>query len=151
MRSRVLVAGVLALAPFLVAPVAAPAQPSAAVASATPPIGLTACEITRRERGRSSLSPYPLPITGGLRLTFADRANVGATLIRVFVDYRGEAETIEDAGTFSPGATINHTFDNFSDYAYLGPRPNACRVVFVRFTDGSVWAAPRTQRRANAE
>jgi hypothetical protein len=55
---------------------------------------------------------------------------------------------VVDAGTFSPGVTIDHTFaDVFSGYAYIGPKPNSCTVRVVRFKDGSTWHASGLGRR----
>ena len=115
-------------------------QPQATAAAASaPPVSISACEITRRARTRNVTNPYPLAITGGLHISFAVRGPLAATDVRFRVDYRGESEIVPDAGTFSSGATISHSYDNFSDYAFLGPTPNVCRVVTVRFSDGSVW------------
>jgi hypothetical protein len=116
-------------------------QPSPGTLFGASPVTISACQITRRARYRNVVSPYPLPITGGLRIAFVNHGSSPAKDIRFHVDYRGESEVIEDAGTFSPGALVSHSFDNFSDYAYLGPTPNICAVVSVRFADGTVWNA----------
>ncbi|HYZ15720.1 MAG TPA: hypothetical protein VE591_04935 [Candidatus Acidoferrum sp.] len=124
------------------------AEPTPATLSGASPVSITACGITRRARYRNIVSPYPLPITGGLRIAYVNHGSGPAKEIRVRVDYRGESEVIVDSGTFSPGALVSHSFDNFSDYAYLGPTPNVCAVVYVRFADGTVWSGvPRGQMR----
>jgi hypothetical protein len=117
----------------------AQSSPSSAVELGPVPVRISACEITRRARTRNTFNPYPLAVTGGLHVSFVDLRSVAASEVRFRVDYRGESEVVVDSGMFSPGATISHSFDNFSDYAYLGPRPNLCRVVSVRFADGSIW------------
>ncbi len=57
------------------------------------------------------------------------------------VNYRGDKEHVVDAGTFSPGVTINHQFGDFEGDAYIGAKPNSCRVAAVRFTNGTAWRA----------
>jgi hypothetical protein len=116
-------------------------QPSPASLSGPSPVSISQCSITRRARYRNIVSPYPLPITGGLRIAYVNHGTTAAKDIRFHVEYRGESEVIVDTGTFSPGALVSHSFDNFSDYAYLGPTPNVCAVVSVRFADGTVWNA----------
>ena len=47
--------------------------------------------------------------------------------------------TVFDAGSFSQGARISHTFGQYTGDAFLGARPNSCQAVAVRFADGSAW------------
>jgi hypothetical protein len=82
-----------------------------------------------------------VPVTDGIRIVYVNRGSIPANRVAFYVDYRGDRERIVDVGTFSPGATIDHTFGNFSGDAYLGPRPNVCTVHAVRFADGSAWRA----------
>lgn len=113
--------------------------PTPAMVPGPSPVTISACVISRRPRYRNRTNPYPLPVTGGLQIGFVNRGTSAAKEIRFRVDYRGESEVITDAGTFAPGALFSHSFENFSDYAYLGPTPNVCAVVMVRFADGTVW------------
>jgi hypothetical protein len=138
MLRRFLTCGVAVAA--LVAPSAiTSAQSPRPVLSGPAPVTIAACEITRRPRYRNRTSPYPVPVTGGLHVGFVNHGAIAAKEIRFRVDYRGESEVIIYGGTFTPGALISHSFDNFSDYAYLGPTPNLCEVIIVRFADGTVW------------
>lgn len=108
------------------------------------PVAIDRCEIPR---GYATSSwrrwPNTPTTTGNLRIAFHDRAPRPIASVAFSVDYRGEIETVDDAGTFSPGASIDHTYTGrFTDLAYLGSRPNRCRVVSVRFADGSIWSSP---------
>jgi hypothetical protein len=149
MLRRLLACG--AVAAFAVPSVSGAAPSPAAsptLLSGPSPVAISACDIPRRPRYRNIASPYPLPITGGLHIAYVNHGSSPAKDIRFRVDYRGESEVIEDAGTFSPSTLVDHKFGNFSDYAYLGPTPNVCAVVSVRFADGTVWSGvPRGQMR----
>jgi hypothetical protein len=79
--------------------------------------------------------------TDGIRIQYINRGPQIATRVAFSVNYRGDIERIVDAGKFSPGVTIDHTFGQFEGDVWLGPRPNYCRVVAVRYVDGSVWRA----------
>jgi hypothetical protein len=81
--------------------------------------------------------------TDGVTIRYVNATNKVASRVAFAVNYRGDLQRIIDAGTFSPGVTIEHTFGQLSGDAYVGgPQPNLCRVVAVRFEDGSVWTAP---------
>jgi hypothetical protein len=121
-------------------------SPTAVGSQPASPVAITTCSVLAWQRGPTGFwNPYsyPLaggqPITDGIRIAFVNRSARVADRVRFLVNYRGEVEHIIDAGTFSPHVTIDHTFGNFSGFAYLGPRPNVCRVVGVRFVDGTVW------------
>jgi hypothetical protein len=64
-----------------------------------------------------------------------------AARVAFLVNYRGDVQHIIDVGTFSPNASIDHSFGEFTGDAWLGPKPNSCRAVAVRYADGSVWRA----------
>jgi hypothetical protein len=140
---------VVALAvPAVGASAQGPSPVHAAAAFGPAPVTIAGCVITRRPRYRNMKNPYPLPITGGLHVGFVNHGTSAAKEVRIHVDYRGESEVVTDAGTFAPGTLVSRSFDNFSDYAYLGPTPNVCAVVMVRFADGTVWnGVPRGQMR----
>ncbi len=114
-----------------------------------PPIAVGTCEITQNIANRAYHPWYGWrypgisrpPSTSGLRVAFVNRTNTPATEVGFYVAYRGATEYVRDIGTFSPGVTIDHTYSEFVDYAFLGSRPNSCRAVFARFADGSVWRA----------
>jgi hypothetical protein len=91
---------------------------------------------------------YPWPYrdfgsiyTDGLHIAYVNKSRLTASRVVFSVNYRGDVEHVVDAGTFSPGVTIDHTFGQFTGLAFLGQRPNSCRVAAVRFTDGTAWRA----------
>jgi hypothetical protein len=85
-----------------------------------------------------------LSFTDGIRIAYINRGPEVATRVAFLVNYRGDIERIVDVGTFSPGVTIDHRFGQFEGDVWLGPKPNYCRPVAVRFVNGSFWrAAPR--------
>jgi hypothetical protein len=108
------------------------------------PITIDRCEIPRSYETSNWRRWTGLSMTtGALRIAFHDRAQRPIANVAFSVDYRGEVETVRDAGTFSPGAPIDHTYaGRFTDFAYLGSRPNRCHVVSVTFADGSTWSSP---------
>jgi len=139
----------LALAALTLLPIAAGAQAPGS------PVTLTACDVlpwhsTSVSPGQSPFAFHTIthgaPTTNGLHIAFVNRSPQIADQVAVQVDYRGEAERIVDAGTFSPNVAVDHTFGNFSGMAYLGPRPNRCRVVAVRFKNGATWQNPERQQ-----
>jgi hypothetical protein len=71
---------------------------------------------------------------------------VPATEVGFHVGYRGAFEYIRDAGTFSPGVSIDHSYFDFANFAYLGSKPNVCQAAFVKFADGSEWRAAHAGR-----
>lgn len=82
--------------------------------------------------------PYAASYTDGVEIRYVNRAAQTATRVAFVVNYRGDVERIIDAGTFSPGVTIDHTFGQFTGDVWLGAKPNVCRVAAVRYADGSV-------------
>jgi len=141
---RCLIAGLFSVLPF--AGVSVSAQP--AVAPAAPPIAISSCDVPQwRPAGAFPYWrpwDYPVlgggvPVTDGITISYTNVSTLVADRVLFAVNYRGDKERIADVGTFSPGATINHTFGQFSGLAYLGSRPNGCRVAAIRFTDGTAW------------
>ena len=136
-----------------------PAAPGAPATSAVP-VKIDSCNVLQWQR---PIRPdygyywrpfdyYPrvgpqVPVTDGLAINYTNHGPVAANRIEFQVDYRGEVEDIVDVGTFSPGVSIKHMFGNFSGLAYLGSRPNHCRVLAVRYEGGRTW---RRQGRAPA-
>ena len=127
-----------------VAPIAASAQ--------TKPIAITSCQVLQYERtpGRPywypwSAGPFGSIYTDSVDIAYVNKTSQTISRVAFTVNYRGDIEHVVDAGTFSPGVTINHTFGQFTGLAYLGSRPNSCRVAAVRFTDGTEWDAKPTR------
>lgn len=88
---------------------------------------------------------HGMPVADGVRIVYSVLNPIAADRVAFVVNYRGDTQHIVDAGTFSTGATIDHTFGNFSGDAYLGPNPNSCTAVAARFIDGTTWH-PTTSR-----
>ena len=123
------------------------ALPFAANAQTPAPIAITDCSV---QQDRPAGGPYWYPwgprvfgglYTDGLRIAYVNKSQKTANRVAFVVNYRGDVEHVVDVGTFSPGVTIDHGFGQFTGLAFLGARPNACRVAAVRFTDGTVWRA----------
>jgi hypothetical protein len=135
----------IAAAAALLTPLGAFAHPISPPGVA--PIAVRSCEVTQKTAasyrpwyGWRYAAPFaPPPATNGLRIVFANRTNVPATEVGFRVAYRGAVEYVRDAGTFSPGVSIDHSYSQFVDFAFLGSQPNACRPVFAKFADGSIW------------
>jgi hypothetical protein len=113
------------------------------------PVAVTDCSVLPWQQGLSPFwNPYNYPLSGGqpiadgIRIAYTNHAPKVADRVVFLVNYRGEVERVVDAGKFSPNVQIVHTFSNFSGLPYLGPRPNVCRVVAVRFADGTLWRRP---------
>jgi hypothetical protein len=128
-----------------------------AEAQGRPPIAITECTILQYTPAPlhpfwRPFGPYPIEsyYADGIRIVYVNHAPLAASRVAFLVNYRGDVQRIIDVGTFSPNVTINHTFGNFTGDAWLGPRPNSCRAVAVRFADNSVWRAVAPSRRRTA-
>jgi hypothetical protein len=123
--------------------VALPTQhPALADALTSPPVSVAVCQATNL-KGWASQRFF---------LGYENRQAVPADLIRFVVDFgRGDKpQTFTETGTFSSGTRINHAI-NLATYSYRQPTvPPACAVVYVHFTDGSIWVEPRRQARQSS-
>jgi hypothetical protein len=99
---------------------------------------------------QSSVSPvqYVVDATDGsvasdgsvLHIQFANRGDVAATAVEFQVDdFGAPVKTVEDVGTFSKDAIVNHTFTN------AGDRNSTVSVIGVKYADGSEWSANSQQ------
>ncbi len=138
-------------AALLVIASALPASAQPAAPGGLPPVAIDDCTVTTNV----AYPPYSAVrgnirwvTTSGLRIGFHVRAAQRAQTIRFQVDYRGDVETIDDTGTFAPGVEIVHSYSQFVDFAYLGTRPNFCRVLTVKFADGTMWTAQQGARQS---
>jgi hypothetical protein len=77
--------------------------------------------------------------TDGINIVYHNERGLVARQVVFDVDYRGVERRVVDIGSFSQGAEINHTFGEFRGFGYEGPIPDRIAVVYVQFTDGSVW------------
>lgn len=114
--------------------------------AAAAPVSIHSCTVTQWQNvhARPYWNPwgparYGSPIVDGIGISYVNTSHRTADRVAFLVNYRGDVQHIVDLGTFSPGATITHSFGNFSGDAFIGSRPNSCIVRAVRFTDGTAW------------
>ena len=109
---------------------------AASTPSPAPPIQLSVC--------RATITPE----TRALELRFADVGPVAARAVAFTVQVGTWRTEIRDAGTFSPGAMIDHSFrldiDEFPWTVFKRPVPRAeCAVERVELVDGTHWSDAR--------
>jgi hypothetical protein len=79
----------------------------------------------------------------GIEITFVNNAKVSATQVTFHVSYHGQAATIPDRGSFTPGTVIKHDFlDQYVGTTLTSTTPEVCRVGSVTFADGTTSTAP---------
>jgi hypothetical protein len=65
-------------------------------------------------------------------------------MVRFGIKIEDETASLRDVGTFSPGVTIHHKFQDFSGRTKFifahEPQPK-CSVQYVKFADGTTWSA----------
>lgn len=80
---------------------------------------------------------------GSFAITFTNESQKVADLVRFQVELGQEQLFIRDAGKFSPGITIKHTYrqrgGNVVSSPLLKPAALRCQVADVHFVDGSSW------------
>jgi hypothetical protein len=99
------------------------------------PVHVATCEISAPTQELNLGDVGPAVFTGGyeLHVRFTNGGNQPITRI-VFA--LNDGSTVVDAGTFTPGVTIKHTFD-------LTPTDaDSCSVASATFADGTRWSAP---------
>jgi hypothetical protein len=78
----------------------------------------------------------------GTQIMYTNTSRRTATRVTFAVAYRNAENhflrNVTDVGTFDPGATMDHHFALFSDVTFAG-KAATCRVISVRFQDGSTW------------
>ncbi len=130
------------------------ALPLAARAQQPAPITIKACSIQQYVYTPAHpfwypwgpIGPFGTPVTDGIRIQYVNTSTKVATRVAFLVNYRGDVEHIVDAGTFSPGVTIDHTFAQYTGQVYQGSNPNQCAPIAVRFSDGTIWRSPTLRR-----
>ena len=97
--------------------------------TSVPPVALSKCEVFPPAIQQQGDSAAP---SGGytMHVRFSDAAQQTISRVTFTLD---DGTQISDAGTFSPGITINHTFGLESTAAA------SCAVTAVEFKDGSTW------------
>jgi hypothetical protein len=137
--------------PLFTAPLLTGIAGALTIASATPvaaagpvgvyttlPVAVAACEQSSLNVNPALEGPAVAFQLDNLRISFVNRAALKATDVRFAVSTASGTQTIEDVGSFAPGARITHNFApaqtglNFSD-------PAKCAVQSVTFSDGSTW------------
>jgi hypothetical protein len=96
------------------------------------PVALAKCEVLTpftQQQGDGNAT-----VTGNfaLHVRFSDTAQQTISRVVFTLD---DGTNINDAGTFSPGITINHTM------ALASTEATSCAVTAVEFKDGSMWHA----------
>lgn len=84
---------------------------------------------------------------GSFDIAFTNEGSTTANLIRFQIDLGQDRIYIRDAGTFSPGVTVNHRFrrrgGNVVSSPLFAPAKFQCSVASVHFIDGTDWTADR--------
>jgi hypothetical protein len=114
------------------APAASPAVPPA-------PVRINRCHLNYTGGGLMISS-----VPGALHIAFTDIAPKPVSEIAFAVLLDGRREVVNDRGTFSTGAQIEHVYDAFRGSrtrTFKTPQPT-CTVESVQFADGSTWHAP---------
>jgi hypothetical protein len=82
--------------------------------------------------------------SGPLEIKFVNEGDKVATTVRFGVKIEDETASIRDVGTFSPGITIHHKFQDFSgrtEFIFARERQPHCTVQYIKFADGTTWSA----------
>lgn len=96
------------------------------------PVRVAACEVSAPPADLNIGTDGAPAAPGGsaLRVRFS---NEGTQPIKRVVFALNDGSTIVDAGTFTPGVTIDHEFNIAGDEA------NSCSVASVTYADGTQW------------
>lgn len=91
----------------------------------------------------------------GLRIKFTNEGDKAASVVRIAVLFDKNTLSVRDVGTFAPNATINHDFRDLSGQnTKFGlsheDQPSSCKIQFVKFADGTMWA-PSDESEAQAD
>jgi len=81
---------------------------------------------------------------GYLAITYANNAKVAAKeIVFGLVAKRDLVAIVKDVGTFSPGVSIDHEFTLDPELFPLGTALPYCKVLRIKYSDGSEWINPR--------
>jgi hypothetical protein len=105
------------------------ARPAAAMMSG--PIEIFSCTI---ENSNGSVG------SGALHIVWMNTKALPATSIRFHVTYAGQTLNIRDHGSFARDAKIDKRYNAFNGVSFVGPKPSACSVQQVTYSDGSIIA-----------
>ncbi|MBV8345750.1 MAG: hypothetical protein JO190_12275 [Candidatus Eremiobacteraeota bacterium] len=107
-------------------------------AAAAAPILIKSCTIEK---------PKPLShMAAGTHIVYVNLGKKTASEITFVVGYRNASQhylrRVQDVGSFSPGATIDHVLSLYNDVTYAGAQTSSCVPVQVKWAGGTVWIAP---------
>ena len=116
----------------------AAATASIAPAQAAAPVLIKSCTVVK---------PKPMShMANGTNIVYVILGHKTASSITFVVGYRNASmhylRRVTDVGTFSPGATINHTLSLYNDVTYAGSQTSSCMPVQVKWAGGTVWVSP---------
>jgi hypothetical protein len=114
------------------------ATASIAPAQAAAPVLIKSCTVVK---------PKPMShMANGTNIVYVLYGHKTASAVTFAVGYRNASmhylRRVTDVGTFSPGATINHTLSLYNDVTYAGSQTSTCIPVEVKWAGGTVWIAP---------
>jgi hypothetical protein len=109
-----------------------------APAQAAAPILIKSCTVAK---------PKPLShMAGGTTIVYTNLGKKTAASITFLVGYRNAQShylrRVTDVGSFSPGATIDHTLPLYNDVTYAGAQTSQCAPIEVKWAGGTLWIAP---------
>jgi hypothetical protein len=140
------VRALLFIATAVVAIFAAFFPASLSLAKPASPIQIDYCHITYNQ-GPNVVPSAAISLTkssGPLEIKFVNEGDKVATMVRFGVTIGDETAGLRDVGTFSPGITIHHKFQDFSGRTRFifahEPQPK-CSVQYIKFADGTTWSA----------
>lgn len=138
--------GLLFIGTAIVAIFAASFPASLSLAKPASPIQIDYCHITYQQ-GPNVVASAAISLTkssGPLEIKFVNEGDKVATMVRFGVTIGDETAGLRDVGTFSPGITIHHKFQDFSGRTKFifahEPQPK-CSVQYIKFADGTTWSA----------
>jgi len=85
------------------------------------------------------------PQNAGVEVTLVNHAPTVATNFVLRVTENGRSDQIESHGKYSPKVKITVRFTNFAGTDYFREEPDECKLMSIKFSDGSTWTAPESQ------
>jgi hypothetical protein len=134
----------LFIAPIvMVASIAANTNGSTTAYAGANPVRIAACALVPEYNYYSNSEDTSLLLpeitSEKLKITFSNAAHKQISSVTFTVSDNGDrGATVVDVGTFSPGATIAHSFES----PISGNSNLRCDVSSIGFADGSAWTQP---------
>jgi hypothetical protein len=106
--------------------------------AASTPVVIKSCTIVK---------PKPFSHNAnGTKIVYVILGHRTASSITFAVGYRNATmhylRRVTDAGSFSPGVTIDHTLPLYNDVTYAGAPTSSCLPIEVKWAGGTIWMAP---------